>query len=107
MEERLARVEEGIKKAAEDLGDIKHALKDIASSLSKLAVLEEKHNNVAEALKRAFNSIEKNEARIDAIEKALPNLVLASSWVFKATLCVMGLLGASALAVVVKALAEK
>lgn len=100
-EERLTRVEEGLKTVAKDTGDIKHALRDIASSLSKLAVLEEKHNNVADALKRAFRAIEKNEGRLDSVEKALPNLVLASSWVFKAALGVMAILGAAALGVVI------
>ena len=104
-EERLTRVEEGLKTVARDTGDIKLALQSMAQSLSKLAVLEEKHNSVTDALKRAWSAIEKNTGRIDTIEKALPNLVLASSWVFKAALCVMGLLGAAALAVVVKALA--
>ena len=102
VDERLTRVEEGLKTVAKDTGDIKLALRDIAQSLSKLAVLEEKHNNVAEALKRVFNAIEKNEKRIEVIEKALPNLTLASSWVFKAVLFVMATLGLAALAVVLK-----
>lgn len=102
MEERLIRVEEGLKTLVADLNDIKITLRDIASSLKSLAVLEEKHNNVAEAIKRAFKAIEKNEGRIDAIEKALPNLVLASSWVFKAVVFAMIILGGGALGVIIE-----
>lgn len=102
MEERLIRVEEKLAGVSSDLSDIKHALKDIAASLKTLAVLEEKHNNVAEALKRAFKSIERNESRIDALEAVMPNVVLASGWVFKAVLAVMGLLGMVALTQIIK-----
>ena len=34
--------------------------------------------------------------RLEAIEKTMPNLVLASSWVFKAAMSVMAVLGVAA-----------
>ncbi|MBI5644433.1 MAG: hypothetical protein HY954_13305 [Deltaproteobacteria bacterium] len=104
MEERLIRVEEGLKTVAEDLNDIKSALKDIASSLKTLAVLEEKHNAVSEAMRRAFKSIKKNTERIDSIEKALPELLISSSWVFKAVIYVMALLGVGAIGTLLKSI---
>ena len=104
MEDRLIRVEEGLKTVSEDLSDIKSALKDIASSLKTLAVLEEKHNSTAEAVKRAFKTIKKNTERIDSIERALPNLIVASSWVFRAVIYVMALLGISAVGTILKGL---
>lgn len=102
MEARLARVEEQIKAVAGDMSDVKDSLKDIAASLRTLAVLDEKHNNTAEALKRAFKIIDKNTERLDNIEKALPYMKLASSWVFRAILFVMALLGAAAMAVIIR-----
>lgn len=102
MEERLARVEVKMEGMAGDMGDIKTSLKDIATSLTKLAVLDEKHNNTAEALKRAFKSIEKNTSRLDDIETALPDLKLASGWVFKAVLGVTAIVGMAALAIVIE-----
>jgi len=102
LEARLARVEEQMKGVAEDVGDIKTSLKDIATSLKTLAVLEEKHNNAAEALKRAFKAIEKNTERLDQIDKALPDLKLASGWVFKAVVGAMGLSGAAAIAMILE-----
>jgi len=101
-EERLIRVEEGLKTVSEDLGEIKSALKDIASSLKTLAVLEEKHNIVSVSVKRAFKRIDRLCERVEAIEKAMPNLILASSWVFKAAISVMAVLGVAAAGTVVR-----
>lgn len=104
MEARLARVEEQIKAVADDMIDVKTSLKDIAASLKTIAVLEVKHDNMSEAVKRAFKAIDKVTERVDAIEKALPYMRIASSWVFKAVLFVMGILGATALGVVLRGL---
>lgn len=102
MEERLIRVEEGLKTVGSDLGEIKTALVDIASSMKMLAVLEEKHTHVKESLVRSFQSIEKMNERVERIERALPNLILASSWVFKAVIAIMALLGTGALMTILK-----
>ena len=102
MEERLIKVETKLDSVVSDMGEVKTALRDIAASLSKLAVLEEKHNNVSEAMKRAFTQIDKNTWRLDEIEKSLPYLKLASGWVFKAMIGIMGLLGASALMTIMR-----
>ena len=102
MEERLIRVEEGLKTVGDDLGEIKTAMKDIAASMRTLAVLEEKHSSVTEAMKRAFKAIEKHTLQIEAIEKAMPILVLTSGWVFKAALAVMAILGTAAVGVVIR-----
>jgi len=102
VEERLIRVEEGLKSVGDDLGEIKTAMKDIAASMRTLAVLEEKHSSITEALRRAFKQLEKYDGRIEAIEKAMPILVLASGWIFKAILTVMAILGAAAIGVVIR-----
>ncbi len=102
MEERLIKVEAKLDGVVCDMAEVKTALRDIARSLSKLAVLEEKHNNVSEAMKRAFTAIERNTLRIDEIEKALPDLKLASGWVFKAVLAIMGVLGVAAIGTIIK-----
>ena len=80
---RLMVVEERIKTIAADVTDMKATMKDIASSLSTLAVLEVRHNTTAESLSRAFKAITINSERIEKIERKLPNINLASSWVFK------------------------
>ncbi len=102
MEERLIAVEVKMDGVLSAMSDVKASLKDIATSLSKLAVLEEKHNSASEAIKRAFIAIERNTGRIDEIEKVLPDMKLASGWVFKAVLAVMGLLGMAAVMTIMK-----
>ncbi len=96
--ERLATVEVQTGNISKDMSDIKESLKEISSSLKTLAVLEEKHANTAESLKRAFTEIGKLQTKLADIEKKLPTLVMASHWVFKAILGVLGLLGAASIA---------
>ena len=97
---RLMVVEERIKTIAADVADMKTTMKDIAASLSTLAVLEVRHNTTAESLNRAFKAITSNSERIDAIERTLPNISLASSWVFKAVIGVVAI-GTSAIVSVI------
>ena len=101
-EKRLIRVEEQLRMVAEDVGEVKGALVDIAKSLKLLAVLEERHNTTTEAIKRAFILIDKHTEKFEEIEKAMPNLKLASSWIFATILFTMGILGTAAIATVVK-----
>src|SRR3989304_5468509 len=101
-EKRLIRVEEQLRMVAEDVGEVKGALVDIAKSLKLLAVLEERHNTTTEAIKRAFILIDKHTEKFEEIEKAMPNLKLASSWIFAAILFTMGILGTAAIATVAK-----
>lgn len=100
MDERLAKVEERILGISGDVADLKAAIHSIAESLRTLAVLEERHRSTDEAVKRGFEAVDRNSARIDrlasrveAIEVQMPNLSLASSWVFRAVLVVMSLTG--------------
>lgn len=102
VEERLARVEERLVRVTDDTGEIKEAIKDIADTFKVLAILEEKYNNTKETLTRFFSAVERNTKRIDEIEKALPYLKLASSWVFKAVIGILGLLGLVAFGIVLK-----
>lgn len=101
-EQRFVRLEEKIKLVSDDMSEIKDVLKKIASSLNSLAILEEKHKNTTESLQRAFTMIDKHGNRLDDIEKTLPYLKLASGWLFKGVLFVMGILGVAAMAIVLK-----
>ncbi len=101
-DQRFIRLEEKIKIVSEDMGEIKSVLRDIASSLNSLAILEEKHKNTTESLQRAFTALDKHGNRLDDIEKSLPYLKLASGWLFKGVLFIMGILGAAAMVIVLK-----
>lgn len=101
-DERLARLEERMSGLSEDMSDLKKSNRSIAESLGKLAILEERHRTSDEAIKRIFEVIEKNSARIEAIELQMPNLSLASSWVFRAVLFIMALTGLTYLTMIIK-----
>lgn len=117
IDKRVTRIEMETSTISKDICDIKDVLNRMAISLQSLAVWEERHANMIDTLKRAFKAIEKMEERLDvveetisplkvsvetltrkieAIEPLIPNLKLASSFVFK---FMLGCLGAETLGV--------
>lgn len=67
-----------------DIEGIKDALKDLAASVNRLAVVEERLGNTNQALERAFKALEKIEARISVLEKAAERSQDTTRWVDKA-----------------------
>lgn len=51
-----------------DIGDIKDSLKDIAKAMQSLAVLEQKHLDSFDAIKRAHKRVDDHEDRIRKVE---------------------------------------
>lgn len=118
-DERLTRLEEVVRSVSGDIADMKTAMKDIAAAMKSLAVLEEKQNATAEAFRLVYKTIEKNtnritetendipddlKRRLTEIEAKMPNIVLASGWVFKAAIGVMAIMGTASLLIVAKAI---
>lgn len=71
-----------------DMSDVKTALKDLASAIIKLALVEERQGQAALAQERAFKVIERlevridaGETRIDALERAAPMTAQTNTWV--------------------------
>lgn len=52
----------------DDVGDMKEALKELAASVSRLALVEERLGNTNQALERLFKAVEKLEVRVTAEE---------------------------------------
>lgn len=65
----------------QDVGDIKTALKELTSAITRLALVEERIASTAAAQERAFAAIANVERRITEIEKKLPEYSRASIWV--------------------------
>ena len=105
-DERLIRLEEKLHGITEDVADMKESNRSIAESLRKLAVLEDRHRTSDETMKRMFGAIEKNSQRISGIELQMPNLSLASSWVFRAVLVVMSLTGITYVVTILKGIGK-
>lgn len=64
-----------------DVSGMRDVLKELATAVTKLAVIEERQGQAAQALERAFKVLEKVEARLDALEHAQPLQQQATDWV--------------------------
>lgn len=67
-----------------DVAGMRDVLKELASAVTKLAVIEERQTQSAQALERAFIALEKVEARLATLERAQPLQQQTSSWVLNA-----------------------
>lgn len=76
-----------------DVSDIKGSLKDLATAINKLALVEERLSNATAAQERSFKALEKLEERIDILEKAQALDESQSKWLDRG---VVALLGAAA-----------
>jgi len=100
-----------LKILSKDVSDIKKSISQMADAITTMAVLEQKHYGLSEAVKRAHSRIDAAEAKTEAlderlrlIEVELPVVRMASGWVFKAALGVLAILGTAALAVIIAAI---
>ena len=73
---------------SEDVGELKETLRQIASAVTRLALVEERQMQTNEALSRAFKQIDKFdlklttvEQRIGALERMQPQQQQTSAWV--------------------------
>lgn len=68
----------------EDVSGMRDVLRELATAVTKLAVIEERQTQSAQALERAFKVLEKVETRLDTIEKSQPMQQQTTDWVGKA-----------------------
>lgn len=64
-----------------DVVDVKTALNELSKAITKLALVEERQAQTATALERAFNTINKIEARVASLEQSAPKSKETSAWV--------------------------
>jgi hypothetical protein len=81
-----------LKTLHEDVSEMKSVLKDLATAITKLALIEERQANAAAALERAFGALERVEARVAALEKDVPANKRVNVWVDRAIFAGLGLL---------------
>lgn len=82
---------EQIKYIHSDLAEVKTAIKEMASAMSKLALVEERQLQSSASISRAFNEIDGLGKKIEAIservtelEKREPTQIKAAEWVERA-----------------------
>jgi hypothetical protein len=68
MEGKISVLETQTKMMSDDIADIKTSLRDIASAMQSLAVLEQKHNDSFDAIKRAHTRVDEHEIRLRKVE---------------------------------------
>ena len=59
---------------SEDVGELKEALRQIASAVTRLALVEERQMQTNEALSRAFKQIDKLDLKLTGIEQRIGSL---------------------------------
>jgi len=81
---------------------IEAAIGAISTAIVDIARLDQKHINTVEALARVFEELKATNARVTAIELALPVLKLTSGWVRTGVIGVLSLVGLALLTLILK-----
>jgi len=74
----------------DDVSEIKGALKDLTSAITKLALIEERQSVTNAALERAFVAISRVEDRLSELERLAPINNQARAWVERFVLALAG-----------------
>ena len=64
-----------------DVTDIKQAMSNLTSAITKLALIEERLSNNSNSLERAFRVLETIEGRVVSLEKQSPSSIRMTKWV--------------------------
>lgn len=73
-----------------DIADIKSAMDKMTDAITKLALVEQRQGQTAEAMERAFKAISKVEDRVSALEQAQPTAKKTEVWVDRFVMAVVG-----------------
>lgn len=79
-----------IEAMSSDVTDIKQAMREMASAVNKLAVVEERQMHDRLDLSRIFGVLEGHESRLKVLEIAQPGNKQTGDWVNKAVWLVVG-----------------
>ena len=79
-ETRLQKLEQGHDMLSRDYSRLNDAIVKISESLMALVVIQEQNKSIMRCIERQSTTIEKNDARIDAIELQMPQLVETRQW---------------------------
>lgn len=80
-ETRLQKLESGHDMLSRDYSRLNDAIIRISESLSALVVVQEQNKSIMQCIERQSVTIDKLDARIDAIELQMPQLVETRNWV--------------------------
>lgn len=87
----LAILSHRVEAMHEDFSDMRAVLKELTAAINKLALVEERQTQFAEAQERAFKVIAKIEERLTALERRAPELQRTNVWIDRAVLGVIAI----------------
>jgi len=76
-----------------DVSEIKSTLKELSSSMERVARLEERHTNNSDAISRAFAKLEDHDSRMMRLETEAPLTRMVRRWVIAGVIGVAGVVG--------------
>ena len=79
-ETRLQKLEQGHDMLSRDYSRLNDAIVKISESLMALVVIQEQNKSIMQFIERQSTTIEKLDARIDAIELQMPQLIESRQW---------------------------
>ena len=79
-ETRLQKLENGHDMLSRDYSRLNDAIVKISESLMALVVIQEQNKSIMQCMEHQSTTIEKLDARIDAIELQMPQLVETRQW---------------------------
>ena len=72
-----------------DVVDMKTALNELSKAITKLALVEERQAQTANAMERAFKAISKIEDRLSSLELTAPKTKETNTWVDRFILAIV------------------
>ena len=79
-ETRLQKLENGHDMLSRDYSRLNDAIVKISESLMALVVIQEQNKSIMQCMEHQSTTIEKLDARIDAIELQMPQLIESRQW---------------------------
>lgn len=92
QEAEMALLTHKVESLHSDMNEMKLVMRDVASALTKLALIDERQSKMLETQERIFKLIDKLDNRVDALEKSEGKQNQAATWVFATVWGAAGLL---------------
>ncbi len=101
-ETRLQKLESGHDMLSRDYSRLNDAIIRISESLSALVVVQEQNKAIMQCIERQSVTIDKLDARIDAIELQMPQLIESRQWLMVGLGFIVSAVIVSLIAMVIK-----
>lgn len=101
-ETRLQKLENGHDMLSRDYSRLNDAIVKISDSLSALVIIQEQNKTIMQCIERQSTTIEKLDARIDAIELRMPQLIESRQWLMVGLGLILSMAAVELIALVIK-----